>query len=168
LHGLRGCLANVKSHARREVRRARRLSGGRRARALRHARRHRRRLRRQCLKRYGRTPGRVTALKAHAKSRRRIVLTFKAPGSDGSSAPAARTYLIKQSQRPIRSARAFQRADSLCKGKCSFKVTLVGDPITLTVTKLRRHTRYYYAIKARDNVSKRTGPRSRTVKARVP
>jgi len=95
------------------------------------------------------------------------VLTFKATGSDGSRPPAARTYLIKQSRRPIRTARGFARASSLCKGRCSFTVTKVGATVSLTVTNLRRRARYYFAIAARDNVSKRTGPRSRTVKTRV-
>ena len=167
LAGLRSCLRRVSSHARREVRRARRLSGARRARALRHARRHRRQLRRRCLKRYGRTPGRVTGLTARARSGRKILLTFKAPGSDGSRPPAARTYLIKQSRRPIRTARAFRRAPALCKGRCPFNITSVGTTLTLTVTDLRRRARYYFAVAARDNVSRRTGPRSKTAKARV-
>jgi alpha-tubulin suppressor-like RCC1 family protein len=168
LQGLRSCLAKVKSHARREVRRARRLSGRRRARALRHARRHRAKLRRRCSKRYGRTPGRVTGLMASAVSSRRIVLHFKAPGSDGSKPPAARSYVVKQSRRPIRSGRAFRRAHSLCKGKCRYNtITSVGSDLELIVTGLRRHARYYFAVAARDNVSGRNGPRSKTVKART-
>jgi alpha-tubulin suppressor-like RCC1 family protein len=167
LRGLRSCLARVTRHARREVRRARRLSGGRRARARRHARRHRRQLRRRCLRRYGRPPGRVTGFKAQAISRGRVVLTFTAPGSDGSRPPAARSYLIKQSRRPIRSRRDFARATSLCRGRCSFRITRVGASLTLTVTDLRRHARYYFAIAARDNVSGRIGPRSRTIRVRV-
>ena len=167
LGGLRGCLARVRRHARREVGRARRLSGRGRARARSHARRHRGQLRRRCLKRFGRTPGRVTEFSARAISGRRIVLTFKAPGSEGSRPPAARTYLIKQSRRPIRGARGFRRAPALCKGRCSFNVTRVGASLTLTVTGVRRRGVYYFAIAARDNVSKRIGPRSRTVRARV-
>jgi hypothetical protein len=67
------------------------------------------------LKRYGRTPGRVTGLRARAVSKTKIVLSFGAAGTDGtdgSRPPAARAYLIKQSSRPIRGARAFSRAQT--------------------------------------------------------
>jgi hypothetical protein len=43
----------------------------------------------------------------------------------------------------------------------------VGDRIVLTITSLQRHTKYYYAVAARDNVTARLGPRSRTVKAKT-
>ena len=167
LQALRSCLSRVKSHARREVRRARRLKGARRRRALRHARRHRVQLRRRCLRQHGRTPGRVTGLTAQAVGGRRVVLTFKAPGTDGDKAPAARNYLVKQSRRRIRSSRTFNRASTLCKGSCSFDIKVVGSTLRLTITDLRRGRLYYFAVKARDNVSKRTGPRSRTVRVRV-
>ncbi len=167
MRALRSCLSRATSHARREVRRARRFSGRRRVRALRHARRHRRSLRRRCVSQHGRTPGRVTGLTARAISSRRIELNFKAPGSDGSKPPAARSYVVKQSRRPIRSRRAFRRARSLCKGKCRYKITVVGSNLRLNVTGLRRKTRYYFAIAARDNVSGRNGPRSATVSART-
>ena len=167
LQGLRSCLGRVSRHARSEVRRARRLSGRGRARAMRHARRHRLRLRRRCLERFGRTPGRVVDLGVRAVGRRRIVLTFKAPGTDGTRPPAARTYLIKQSLRPIRTRRDFSRAPSLCRGRCSFDIAKVGARLEQVVTGLRRGTVYYFAVRARDNVSKRTGPRSRTVSARA-
>ena len=97
----------------------------------------------------------------------KITLSFSAVGSNGSRAPAARRYVIKQSLRPIRTLRDFRRAAALCKGTCTFDVIDVGDPITLEVTRLRRNTTYYYAIAARDNVSGRIGPRSRTVPVRT-
>jgi len=125
------------------------------------------RLRLRCLRRFGRTPGRVTTLRARAVGKNRIVLTFRAPGSDGANAPAARSYQIRQSLRPIRSARAFARATPLCKGTCRFDVVALRAEITLNVTDLTRRRTYYYAVAARDNVSGRLGPRSVTVKART-
>jgi hypothetical protein len=119
------------------------------------------------LRRFGRTPGRVTALVAKAGAGGKITLTFRAPGSDGSSPPAARTYLIKQSLRPIRTPRDFQRAHALCKGRCTFAVTKLQAAITLEVTHLRRNTTYYYSVAALDNVSKRMGPPSKTVLAKT-
>lgn len=107
--GMLSCLARVGRHARGELRRARGLSGSRRARAKRHIKRHRSQLRRRCVKRWGRTPGRVTGLRARPPSGTKIVLTFKASGSDGSRPPAARSYLVKQSRRPICSSRGFRR-----------------------------------------------------------
>jgi len=140
---------------------------GCRRRASRRARRQRGRGRAICSKRYGRTPGRVSTLRAEAVGRHTIELTFLAPGTDKSEPPAARTYLIKQSRRRVRSQRDFGRAHSLCKGACSFKVTRVGARITVTVVNLRRNRTYYYAVAARDNVSARTGRRSRTASART-
>jgi len=141
-----------------------------RARALRaclRGRRGRAARRRACLRRHGRTPGRVTTLSAKATGKRRIVLRFRAPGSDGADPPAARTYLIKQSRRPIRNARAFRRARALCRGTCRFSVTELGAKVSLKVTGLRRRRTYHYAVAARDNVSARLGRRSRSVKART-
>lgn len=163
------CLRTAARHTRREIGRARRMSAGRRARARRHIKRHRSRMRSACVRRYGRKPGRVTGLTAKAVSRSRIVLTFKAPGSDGNKPPAARTYVVKQSRRPIRNPRDFRRARSLCKGgRCRFAaVANVNAPIELTVEDLRRRTTYYYAVAARDNVSGRLGRRSKTVKVRT-
>ena len=43
----------------------------------------------------------------------------------------------------------------------------VGACVTLTITDLKPHTTYYYAIAARDNVSAKRGPRSPTVKTRT-
>ena len=106
-------------------------------------------------------------LTAKAIGRHTIRLTFLASGTDQSKPPAARTYLIKQSGRRIRTQRGFVRAHSLCKGTCSFKVTKAGAKITVTVLNLRRHRTYYYAIAARDNVSARIGRRSKTVSART-
>ncbi len=125
------------------------------------------RRRNACLRRYGRKPGRISRLAVRATGSRRIRLSFRVAGTEGSKAPAARKYLIKQSLRPIRTARAFARAHALCKGRCSFKVTKLDSTVKLTVTHLRRHRSYHYAVAARDNVSGRTGPRSGTIKARV-
>ncbi|MGH8575066.1 MAG: hypothetical protein ACREX8_21230, partial [Gammaproteobacteria bacterium] len=164
----RGCLRRAALHAGREIRRARRLSGRRLERARRHIKRHRSRLRRACVRRHGRTPGRVTGLKAKAVSRTRIDLTFIAPGTDGRRPPAARTYVVKQSLRPIRSARGFRRAQTLCKGRCRFAgVTEVGAEIKLTIKDLRPRTTYYYAVAARDNVSGKLGRRSRPARAKT-
>lgn len=167
MRGFRSCLANVRRHARRELRRARLLTGSRHALARRHARRHISQLRRRCLKRWGRTPGRPTALTARAVSSTKIVLSFRAPGTDGSRPPAARAYVVKQSRRPIRSSRAFRRAQTLCEGSCRFPSVVVGGRLGLTVTDLRPRTTYYYAAAARDNASGRLGRRSDAVRVRT-
>ncbi|MGH2898619.1 MAG: Calx-beta domain-containing protein, partial [Solirubrobacteraceae bacterium] len=162
---LRACRAAAASTQRSASNRARRRYRQRRTRArvLRMISATAARRRAQCLKRFGRTPGRVTSLGAARASATTVVLTFKAAGSDGSKPPAARGYLIKQSLRPIRSAREFARATSLCGGTCRLEVTRPGSELTLRVTDLSRRTTYYYAIAAKDNVSGRVGPRSRTV-----
>jgi alpha-tubulin suppressor-like RCC1 family protein len=168
--GLRDCRAAVTKRQRSDRARARRLyrSGSRqRARALRSAAGRAARARIRCLSRFARTPGRVTSLAAKAGAAARITLTFRAPGTDGAKGPAARSYLVKQSLRPIRTARDFRRAAALCEGACSFSVTAVGARLKLDVIDLRRKRTYYYAVAARDNVSKRTGPRSRTVSVRT-
>jgi hypothetical protein len=131
------------------------------------AARARRLARSRCLARNGRTPGRVTTISARATGRGTILLSFEAPGTDSTKPPAARGYLIKQSTRPIRTARDFSAAQPLCKGTCSFSIQRIGAKITLTVGQLRPASRYYYAIAARDNVSGRPGPRSATVTART-
>ena len=123
--------------------------------------------RQACLTRYGRTPGLVTDLRAHAVSKHRVVLTFTAPGTDGERQPAARGYLVKQSLRPINDARGFARAHALCHGSCRFPVVAVGAEITLAVTQLQPHTTYYYAIAARDNVTGRPGRETREVTVRT-
>jgi hypothetical protein len=135
--------------------------------ARRRAIRLRRAARRRCLRRFGRTPGRVEALTARSRSKTKIVLGFGAAGTHGSRLPAARSYVVKQSTRPIRGRRGFRRAQTLCDGKCSFKVRFVGEKINLTVTDLRPRTTYHSAVAARDNVSGRQGPRSPTTKTRT-
>ncbi len=138
--------------------------------AARKSQRLRSRARRACLKRHGRTPGRIKNLRARAASKTKIVLSFNAPGTDGVRPPAARAYLVKQSLKPIRDARSFARAQSLCKGRCSLlppKITGVGAKIRLTIRDLRPGTTYYYAVSARDNVSRRLGARSAVVKAKT-
>ncbi len=131
------------------------------------AKRQRSRARRACLTRYARTPGRVSGLHARALSNTAVLLSFAAPGSDGSHPPAARGYLLKQSPGPIRSARDFRRAQTLCNGNCHFAVTAVGARVTLTITHLLPHSTYYYAIAALDNLSNRFGPRSPTAQIRT-
>jgi hypothetical protein len=97
-----------------------------------------------------------------------VVLSFKAAGTDGRRPPAARNYVIKQSRRPIRSARSFRRAEALCDGTCRFSsVRRVGASITIRVTDLRPRTVYHYSVAARDNVSKRLGRRSGSVRVQT-
>ena len=119
------------------------------------------------MRRYGRIPGRVIKLRGRARSRTTIVLTFRAPGTNGARPPAARRYLVKQSLRPIRSRRDHLRARALCGGSCRFSVTRVGMTISLTIRNLRPRTSYYYPVAAYDNVSGRRG-RSRAVRVRTP
>ena len=164
---LRTCLREGGRSVDAARRRARRLSGSRRRSALRTVDRRARRLRAACLDRHGTTPGKVTGLSARAIGGGRVRLSFAVVGTQGLEPPAARRYVIKQSSRPIRSARDFRRAASLCGGKCSFDVTSVGAAVTLTVTDLRRRGTYHYAVAALDNVSGRAGPRSPTIKVRA-
>jgi hypothetical protein len=53
----------------------------------------------------------------------------------------------------------FKLAHALCKGTCRFSAARVGQRLTLTITDLEPDTSYYYVIAARDNVSRRLGPR---------
>ena len=164
-----GCVMGVERQAWVERSRAGRRRRSRPARRGAQRRLKRRSVRRRgrCKQRFGRTPGRVTELAAGATTAGKVVLTFRAPGSDGQNPPAARTYLIKQSLRPIRNARDFKRAQALCKGTCRFSVTELDAEVTLSITDLRQDRMYYYAVTARDNVSARLGPRSTTVKAKT-
>ncbi len=164
---LRVCLADISNRTSAELRRAEDHPVSKRAGAKRQIARNAR-WRRGCLKRHGRTPGRVMTLAAWPAGRRTIRLVLRATGTHYSRPPAATSYLIKQSSRPISTARDFRRAAALCKGACSFKVTQVGATLTLTVTDLRPQHTYHYAIAARDNVSGRVGRRSETVSARTP
>jgi len=102
----------------------------------------------------------VKGLRARALTRSSIRLTFRAPGSDGRRPPPARAYVVRQSLRPLRGARALRRAQILCGGRCRLSVARVGARVSLTVTDLRPGTTYFYAVAARDNVSGRRGPRS--------
>ena len=149
------CLAGVASHARRERRLSRRGSARQRARARRHVASERRR----CL-----MPGRVGDLKARALSASRVMLSFSAPGSVGALPPPTGRFIVKQSLRPITSERDFRRALTLCRGLCRFRPIRLGQPLSLTITDLRAHATYYYAIKA-VGASGQPGPRSRTVRA---
>ena len=163
------CRSEARRHAARETRRARRMPATRRTAARRHIRRHRSLLLRACARRHGRTPGRVSGLRGRASSSTRVELTFGAAGTDGGRPPAARAYVVKQSRRPIRSARGFRRAQTLCGGSCRFRSAReVGARLAVSVTDLRPRTTYYYAIAARDNVSGRLGRRSVTVRVRTP
>lgn len=165
--GLRTCLAAVAAHARREKRLARHGSARQRARARRHLSAHARSGRRRCLRLFRRTPGRVTGLRARTIGRTQIALEFNAAGTDGTHPPPAGSYVVKQALGPIRSARQFARARTLCMGACRFTVSQVGGKVTLTVTDLQPHTTYYYAVAARDNVSAHRGPRSQAVKTKT-
>ena len=109
------------------------------------------------MKKHGRKPGLISDLSVSSPGKRKVHLSFHAAGTDGSKPPGARRYLVKQSRRPIRTKRQFSRAHSLCKGKCSFKITDVGAPLTLKITDLHRRARYYYAVRALDNVTGRVG-----------
>ncbi len=169
LAALRACRVAVDRRARQE---RSRVPASRRGRAV-EARRRAHRLigrraaagRRGCLTRFGRTPGRVATLSARGTAGGSIVLEFAAPGSDGVRPPAARGFLVRQSLRPIRSARDFARAQTLCSGTCRFPAVKLGGRLTLRVTHLRRRRTYSFAVVARDNVSGRLGPRSRTIHA---
>jgi len=156
---LRRCLLRS---VRRDARRSRRAHG----RAPRRALKRRRAGRRRCLRRYERTPGRVQGLRARRASATKAAITFRAPGTSGSQPPAARSYVLKQSTRRIRRARAFRRAPALCRGTCRFSVTYIGSRLEITVTDLRRHETYYYAVAARDNVTGRHGRRSHAVEVK--
>jgi len=150
------------AEARRALGLRRCLSSARRQKSAR-----RRLAQRRCLALHGRTPGKVTAFSARARSSRQVELAFQAPGSDRTRPPAARSYVIMQSARPIRTARDLKRAQALCKANCRFGRPTLGERLTLKVTDLRPKTTYYYTIAARDNVSGRLGPRSQTVRIRT-
>jgi alpha-tubulin suppressor-like RCC1 family protein len=121
----------------------------------------------RCVKKWGRTPGRVTGLSAAARGSHAIELRFTAPGTDGDHPPAVTGYLVKESAAPIGSRAEFDRAPSLCKGDCRFTVTKIGTEITLTVTSLNPGTVYYYAVAALDNVTGRPGPRAGPVRVKT-
>jgi alpha-tubulin suppressor-like RCC1 family protein len=158
---LRACLAAVTARARKAL--ASRSAKRRRAAITRQERAGRL----SCERKYGRTPGAVTGLRALSRGKSVIELDWRAPGTDGNHPPPARSYVVKQSLHPIRNARDFARARTLCHGACRFTVTRVGGPIALTVTSLQAGRTYYYAVAARDNVSGRLGPRSPTVVAKT-
>ena len=160
---LRSCLQRVS----REARQQRRRAGRKRAAARRRIGRRAARGRNRCRRRHSRSPGRVTGVSARSLSLTKVVLSFRAPTGNGSRPPAARGYLIKQSRRPIRGARGFRRAQTLCGGRCRFDTTAVGARLRLTINRLQPRTAYYYALAARDNVTSRTGPRSATVRVRT-
>jgi len=146
-------------------RRARAVRAGRRPAVLRLASRRAAARQSACRGRHGRIPGRIDSAGALKAGRGVVAVSFRAAGSDGASMPAARRYLVKQSPRPIRTTRDFERAFALCRGGCAFDITSVGASLKLTVNRLRPGRRYYYAIAARDNVSLLRGPRSRMVSA---
>jgi len=164
---LRACRTGVSRRAATQRRRARVLPVAARAAAIRRIDVRARRGLRACVTRYARTPGLVTALTAKAIGRHTIVLGFRATGTDGIKPPAARGYVVKQSPRPIRTARDVRRAHALCHGTCRFAVDEVGRRISLKVTGLTTRRTFYYVVMARDNVTARTGPRSHMVRART-
>ncbi len=121
-----------------------------------------------CIKRYSRRPGRVKGMKARATGGGKVKLSFMVAGSDNGQDPAARVYVVKQSLKPIRTARDFSRAAVLCKGRCAFDgLTSIKATAELQITKLVPRRVYHYAVAARDNVSLRVGPRSRSVAVRA-
>ncbi len=164
---LRFCLTTVSRTATAGSRRARRLSKRARVHATRQVAGRARRGRALCDKRFGRTPGPVSAFRAQATGPGTVTLTFNAAGTDHTRPPAARSYLVKQSRRPIRTPRDFRDAQALCHTRCNFNVTEVGGPISLKITDLNPNRPYYYATSARDNVSRRLGPRSPTAQAKT-
>ena len=164
---LKACMSDVDERLIADRRRARALSASRRSSALRVANRRAAQGDAACRRRHGRIPGRVETLRASATGRGTIRLSFKSVGTNNKNAPAAQRYLVKQSLRPIRTKRDFDRAFALCSGGCSFKITRIGASLDLTVNRLRSGRRYHYAIAARDNVSSLPGPRSRTISART-
>ena len=163
---LQSCLRRVGRRRLGDVRRARLLVGSRRRVALLVAGKRAARGRAACLRREGRVPGRVSRLTAVATGSGSVRLSFRVAGTDGARQPAARRYVIKQSLRPIRTARDFSRAFSLCKGRCSFAVTRLDTTAILSIRSLRRNRVYYYAVAALDNVSGRRGPRSAAIRVR--
>ena len=164
----RSCLSSAKRLFTADLRRARRV-GARRGRLQRRlAEASNKRRRAACVKTYGRLPGRIKDLKARATGGGKVKLSFTVAGSDNGKAPAARGYLVKQSLRPIRTARDFKRAAVLCKGRCAFYgLTSIEATAELEITDLVPGRLYHYAVAARDNVSSRVGPRSRPVAVRV-
>ncbi|MGH2899568.1 MAG: hypothetical protein ACRDMZ_12915, partial [Solirubrobacteraceae bacterium] len=112
-------------------------------------------------------PGRVRVLRTRAVLRTRVTLRFRAPGSDGSSGPPVARYVVKQASRPIRTARAFLRAVSLCRPPgCRFAPSRVGQTLTLNVTGLRPGRTYYFALRARDEFGN-SGARSQQIRVRM-
>lgn len=114
-------------------------------------------------------PGRPGRLSARTVGENRIKLRFRATASDGRKGPPVRRYIVKQSTRPIRSARSFRRARSLCRSSCRFAPRRRGSRLSLSVRRVCPGRRYYYAVRARDeggNLS-RIG-RFRPVTARGP
>ena len=161
---LRRCLSGVARHAQLEARRARSGSARQRARSRRHLRSHPASGRQRYLPVHGRTPGRVTGLSLRfLSSVRAIQVEFRAPGTDGLNPPVARRYVIKVSSKPIRGARAFARARTLCD-PCGFPVAQVGNKAGSSYYEPHPDTTLYYAIAARDNVSGKLGPPSRSVR----
>ena len=165
---MRTCLRSATRRRTADRRRARLLVGARRTLQLRLANTRYTRARSSCVRRHGRLPGRVTELRARRTGAGKVELSFKVTGTDRGRAPAARNYLVKQSTRPIRTRLDFSRAASLCRGKCPFpELTSIHATVTLDVTGLVRNRLYHYAVAARDNVSSRVGPRSRTISIRA-
>jgi hypothetical protein len=95
-------------------------------------------------------PGRPGRRSARAFGSGRVRLRFRAPASDGRSGPPVRRYIVKQSKRPITSARRFRKARSLCRSSCRFAPTRRGSRLILSVRGLCPGRRYYYAIRAKD------------------
>jgi alpha-tubulin suppressor-like RCC1 family protein len=165
--GFRSCLARASADVKHARALAHRGSKSQRAQARRRLARWLARGRARCVRISGRTPGTVTGLHVITRGKTKIELEFTAPGTDGHNPPPATSYLVKQSLHPIRDQAEFARAATLCHGACRFAVTKIGTEIKLVITHLHPDTTYYYAIAARDNVTARAGPRSKTVEAQT-
>lgn len=95
-------------------------------------------------------PARPRGVSARALGRGRVKLRFRAPASDGRAGPPVTRYVVKQATRPIRGARGFRKARSLCRSSCRFGARRVGQRLALTVRGLCAGRRYYYALRAKD------------------
>lgn len=109
-------------------------------------------------------PGQVDDLVATAISEGEVRLTFSAPGSDDADPPPAARFVVKQSAAPIVDASGFDQATSLCGGECILEPSTVGQPLSLSVSGLRRQT-YHYALRAVDDAGN-LGPISNRAWAR--
>jgi hypothetical protein len=109
--------------------------------------------------------GRADAFGSVTSSFLRDAQLFRASGSPSTrrGVPPER-YVVKQSRTPIRSARDFAQAHSLCRRTCRFAAARRGL-LTVTVTRLKPGTTYYYAVQAADGG--RRGPTSNVARVKT-